>query len=48
MKNTRTCRRLIAMAALAVGAASANALSVDPQISIDRALNSPTLAASAP
>ena len=44
MKTTRTCRRLIAFATLAAVAASANALSVDPQITIDRALNSPTLA----
>lgn len=44
MKTTKTCRRLIALAGLAAIAASASALSVDPQITIDRALNSPTLA----
>lgn len=44
MKTTRTCWRLFAFASLATVAASANALSVDPQITIDRALNSPTLA----
>ena len=44
MKTTRTCRRTIAFAILATVAASASALSVDPQITIDRALNSPTLA----
>ena len=44
MNTTRTCRRIIAFASLAAVAASANALSVDPQITIDRALNSPTLA----
>ncbi len=44
MNTTRTCRRLFAFATLAAVAASASALSVDPQITIDRALNSPTLA----
>ncbi len=44
MKTTRTCRRLLALASLAAMAVGANALSVDPQIAIDRALNSPTLA----
>ena len=44
MKFTRTCRKSVAFATLAAVAASANALSVDPQITIDRALNSPTLA----
>lgn len=44
MNTTRTCRRLIAFATFAAVAASANALSVDPEITIDRALNSPTLA----
>lgn len=44
MKTTRIGRRFVALAGLAAIAASASALSVDPQISIDRALNSPTLA----
>ncbi len=44
MKTTRMCRRLVALACLAAVAASASALSVDPQITVDRALNSPTLA----
>ena len=43
MKTTRMCHRLIALAGLAAVAASASALSVDPQITVDRALNSPTL-----
>ena len=42
--NTTQTRRLIALAGLAAIAASASALSVDPQITVDRALNSPTLA----
>jgi hypothetical protein len=44
MITTRICRRFAALAGLAAIAASASALSIDPQISIDRALNSPTLA----
>lgn len=44
MTTTRICRRFAALAGLAAIAASASALSIDPQISIDRALNSPTLA----
>ena len=44
MNITRTCRRIVALTTLATVAASASALSVDPQITIDRALNSPTLA----
>src|SRR4051812_8256490 len=44
MNTTRMSRRLTALAGLAAIAASASALSIDPQISIDRALNSPTLA----
>ena len=44
MKTTRMCRRIVALAGLAAIAASASALSVDPEITIDRALNSPTLA----
>lgn len=44
MKTTRMCRRLIALSCFAAVAASASALSVDPQITVDRALNSPTLA----
>lgn len=43
MNTTRMGRRLIALASLAAVTASASALSVDPQITIDRALNSPTL-----
>ncbi len=44
MNTTRIGRRFAALAGLAAIAASASALSIDPQISIDRALNSPTLA----
>jgi hypothetical protein len=44
MNTTRIGRRFVALAGLAAIAASASALSIDPQISIDRALNSPTLA----
>ena len=44
MNTTRICRRFAALAGLAAIAATASALSIDPQISIDRALNSPTLA----
>ncbi|RYG23358.1 hypothetical protein EON82_14270, partial [bacterium] len=44
MTTNRICRRFAALAGLAAIAASASALSIDPQISIDRALNSPTLA----
>src|SRR5579862_3251769 len=42
-KSTQTVRRLFLAAGLCVIAASASAFSIDPQIMIDRALDSPTL-----
>ncbi len=44
MNTTRMSRRLAALAGLAAVASSASAFSLDPEITIDRALNSPTIA----